>query len=159
MDVTSIKLLILDVDGVLTDGRIVTDPGGDPRKSFHVQDGYAIKIWQRCGGEAAILSGRADRVVTQRAAELGIEWVHVGALDKLQAYESILAEAGCTDSNVAYVGDDLPDLGPMARCAFPIAVANAVPAVKRASVYVTRVSGGLGAIAEVVELLLRKQKR
>ena len=159
MDVASIKLLILDVDGVLTDGGIVPGPEGEWSKRFCAQDGCAIKLWQRCGGKAALLSGRADRVVRQRAAELGIEWVRAGISAKLKAYESILADVGCADSAVAYVGDDLPDLSPMARCAFPVAVANAVPAVKRASDYVTRLAGGCGAVAEVVELLLRKQKR
>ncbi len=159
MDLASIELLILDVDGVLTDGRIVTGPEGEGSKKFHVQDGCAIKLWQRCGGVVAILSGRGGSGVTQRAAELGIELVHTGVADKLAGYEAILESAGRGDEAVGYVGDDLPDLAPMTRARFSVAVADAVPAVKRAADYVTRLGGGRGAIAEVVELLLRKQKR
>jgi 3-deoxy-D-manno-octulosonate 8-phosphate phosphatase (KDO 8-P phosphatase) len=159
MNMDSIELLILDVDGVLTDGLIVTGPEGERIKRFYVQDGCAIKLWQRCGLEVALLSGRGGEVVERRAAELGIEWVRTGVSDKSEAYESILSEGTRSDSAVAYVGDDLPDLGPMARCGFPVAVANAVPAVKRASAYVTRRAGGRGAVAEVIELLLRKQKK
>lgn len=154
-----IELLILDVDGVLTDGRLTTASGGESAKSFYVQDGCAIKLWQRCGGKVAILSGRSSEAVTRRATELAIEWVHLAVTDKLSAYDDIVASTGCDDAAVAYLGDDLPDVGPMLRCGFPVAVANAVPAVKRASLYVTRRGGGEGAVAEVVELLLRKQKR
>ena len=159
MDVASIKLLILDVDGVLTDGRVTFGSEGETIKTFCVQDGCAIKLWQRSGGKVAILSGRTCEAVSRRAAELGIEWVQTGVADKRSAYEAILASAGCDDVDVAYLGDDLPDLGPMSRCGLPVAVANAAPAVKRASRYVTRRRGGDGAIAEVVEFLLRKQKR
>ena len=159
MDLTSIGLLILDVDGVLTNGRIVTGPDGEGVKEFHVQDGCAVKLWQRCGGLVAILSGRGGEAVVRRAAELGIELVHTGVTDKLATYESILVSAGRRDEAVGYVGDDIPDLAPMARAHFSVAVADAVPAVKRAADYVTRRAGGRGAVAEVVELLLRKQKR
>ena len=159
MDLTLIELLILDVDGVLTDGRVVTAPEGDGAKAFYVQDGCAIKLWQRCGGRVAILSGRGGEAVKRRAAELGIATVHTGVANKLAAYESILAAGGLTDSAVGYLGDDLPDLEPMARVGFPVAVANAHPAVKRAALYITRRGGGCGAVAEVVEFLLRKQKR
>lgn len=164
MTVHLIELLVLDVDGVLTDGCVTTaspgrpgSPGGEPSKRFFVQDGCAIKLWQRCGLDVAVLSGRADRAVEWRAAELGIKAVHIGVTDKLSGYEAILAASGRGDAAAAYIGDDLPDLGPMSRCGFPVAVANAVPAVKRAALYVTRRTGGAGAVAEVVELLLRKR--
>ncbi|MHC4697568.1 MAG: KdsC family phosphatase [Planctomycetota bacterium] len=159
MNLDSIELLILDVDGVLTNGHIITGPDGDGTKRFHVQDGYAVKLWQRCGGSVALLSGRGGEAVTRRAKELGIERVHTGVTDKLAAYEEILASAGSRDEAVGYVGDDVPDLAPMARAGFAVAVADAVPAVKRVADYVTRRGGGRGAVAEVVELLLRKQKR
>jgi len=159
MNAASIELLILDVDGVLTDGRLIMASEGEPAKPFHAQDGCAIKLWQRCGKRVAILSGRPSAAVTRRAAELGIEHVRTGAVDKLSAYTEIVSLLGCTDAVAAYVGDDLPDVGPMRRCGLPIAVANAVPAVKQVSQYVTRRRGGEGAVAEVVELLLRKQKR
>ena len=164
MDATAIELLILDVDGVLTDGRLfpAPQPSEVPElsgKAFHVQDGHAIKLWQRCGYQTAILSGRDSPYVTSRARELGIGWCRTGADDKLSAYVQLIESAACIDAAVAYVGDDLPDLRPMARCGFPVAVANAVPAVKQAAAYVTRRAGGSGAVAEVVELLLRRQKR
>ena len=159
MDPMRIKLLILDVDGVLTDGRLTAGGDGEWAKGFHVQDGCAIKLWQRCGGRVALLSGRSEAVIKKRAKELDIEFVRTGEADKTSAYGDIVAEVGCGDEAVAYVGDDLPDVGPMSRAGFPVAVANAHPAVKRVSMYVTRRSGGDGAAAEVIEFLLRKQKR
>lgn len=159
MDLAAINLLIVDVDGVLTDGSIFTSPEGEFTKRFHVQDGFALQLWQRRGRQAALLSGRSGEAVHRRAAELGIRWVKTGIEKKLAGYEALLASANCDDRCVAYVGDDLPDLAPMARAAFPVAVANANPAVKRAATYVTRRRGGQGAVAEVVELLLRKQGR
>lgn len=105
----------------------------------------------------AVLSGRGEASVVRRAAELGIEWVQTGVSDKLVGYESILRESGRRDEAVAYVGDDLPDLPPMRRCGFPVAVANAAPSVKREAAYVTRRRGGEGAVAEVVELILRRR--
>ena len=159
MEPTGVKLLILDVDGVLTDGRISPSEEDESARRFHVHDGFAIKLWKRSGGKVAILSGREGRDVAKRAAELGIDWVKLGVTDKLAGYEAILASADCVNEAVAYVGDDLPDLGPMSRCAWPVAVADAVPAVKRSAQYVTRRAGGCGAVAEVIELILRKQKR
>lgn len=159
MNTASIELLILDVDGVLTDGSVWSVSDGGTTKGFNVHDGSAIKLWQRCGGKVAIVSGRTEEVVTRRAAELGIEWVHTGVTDKLVAYEAVVSAAKCGDAGTGYVGDDFPDLPPMGRCAFPVAVANATPAVKRAALYVTRHSGGAGAVAEIVELLLRKRNQ
>ena len=159
MDFASIKLLILDVDGVLTDGRVVRTSHGEGDKRFHVQDGCAIKLWERCGGKVAIISGRGGESVNLRAAELGIEWVHTEITDKPLAYEKVLATAGCDDTAAAYVGDDLPDLAVMRRVGLSVAVADAAFAVKQIADYVTRRCGGCGAVAEVVELLLRKQGR
>lgn len=159
MDMTAIQLLVLDVDGVLTDGRISMVSEGESAKSFYVQDGLAIKIWRASGGKVAILSGRSDGGVGRRAAELGIECVHLGVDDKLAAFEEILTSAECDRGASGYMGDDHPDLGPMGRCGFPIAVSNAIPAVKRAAAYVTRRSGGAGAVAEAVEFILRRQGR
>ena len=159
MEPTVVKLLILDVDGVLTDGRISPRADEESARRFHVHDGCAIKLWKRSGGKVAILSAREGRDVMSRAAELGIDWVKLGVADKLAGYEAILTSANCKDTDVAYVGDDLPDLGPMSRCGWPVAVADATPEVKRASQYVTRRDGGCGAVAEVIELILRQQKR
>lgn len=159
MEPTGVKLLILDVDGVLTDGRISPSGDDESARRFHVHDGCAIKLWKGCGGKVALLSGREGRDVVKRAAELGIDWVKLGVADKRAGYEAILASADCVDAAVAFVGDDLPDLGVMGRCAWPVAVADAVPAVKRSAQYITRRAGGSGAVAEVIELILRKQKR
>ncbi len=159
MNVPPIELLVLDVDGVLTDGHIVNGPDGEVCKFFHSQDGYAIKLYQRCGGTVALVTGRDGEVIRYRAAELGVEQVHTGVSDKLAVFESVLTDVGCAPASAAYVGDDLPDLGPMGRCGFAVAVANAVPAVKRVAEYVTRRRGGEGAVAEVIELILRKRNR
>jgi 3-deoxy-D-manno-octulosonate 8-phosphate phosphatase (KDO 8-P phosphatase) len=169
MDFTAIKVLILDVDGVLTDGRLfpvwtVSGPGGFEAssvdaKTFHVHDGCAIKLWGRTGGRTAMLSGRGGAFVENRARETGVDWCRVSVTDKGAALSEIVRLADCREANVAYVGDDLPDLAAMVRCAFPVAVAGAVPAVKRRAAYVTRRQGGRGAVAEVVELILRKQRR
>ena len=159
VDWTSINLLILDVDGVLTDGRIELVESGDLVKSFHAQDGSSIKAWQKLGGKVAVLSGRQSAVVETRARELGIEWVEQGIDEKAVAYERILAAADAADANVCYVGDDLADVPVMRRCAFPVAVRNAVPAVKQIAQYVTATPGGSGAVREVIELILLKQHR
>lgn len=160
MEFNAIRLLVLDVDGVLTDGGVTLSGAEEPStRTFHVQDGLAIKLWRERGGRAAIISGRSSDAVARRAAELGIEWVRQGISDKIAAYEELLMLAHTDDSSVAYVGDDLPDLPPMLRCALPVAVVNAVPQVKRAAAYVTRRKGGSGCVAEIVEFLLRKQKR
>ena len=155
----SIELLVLDVDGVLTDGRILSSTEGGWNKSFYVQDGCAIKLWSRMGGNVAIISGRNESAVDRRAAELGIQTVHKGVSDKTAALDAILSSSGIGVQGVAYMGDDIPDLDPMSHVSFPVAVANAHPAVKRSAMYVTRREGGRGAVAEVVEFLLRKQKR
>lgn len=148
-------MLIFDVDGVLTDGRIAPAEAGDTQKTFSSQDGYAIKVWRSQRRSVALISGRKSLLVDRRAAELGIDFVHTGIDDKIEAFGSVLAAAKVSAAEAAYVGDDLPDLPVMRRCGLPIAVANAVPDVKRAAAYVTRREGGLGAAAEVVEWLLR----
>ena len=159
MDWSRIRLLILDVDGVLTDGRIIIDDDGVEQKQFYVRDGSGIKYWHRAGNVSAILSGRKSGAVVARARELGIAVVRQGAKDKLAAYESILAETGFSDGETAYIGDDLPDLPVLRRVGFPAAVADGVPEVRRAALYVTERPGGRGAVREVIEKLLRLQGR
>jgi len=159
MPLEAIKLLILDVDGVLTDGTLTLTATGEPVKNFHVQDGFAIKLWQRAGGKVALLSGRDSNIVSARVAGLGIDIILQGANDKAVAYETIKQQAHFDDPAIAYVGDDIPDLPPMRRCAFAVAVRNAVPTVKQAAHYITRRPGGQGAVAEIVEFILRKQSR
>ena len=150
-----IDLLVLDVDGVLTDGRVTLTASGEEINSFHVRDGSGIKYWMRAGKQAAIISGRSSPAVICRAGELGIEHVRLGAKDKLPVLEALLAELGVDARRTAVVGDDLPDL-PMIRCAgWSAAVADAVSEVRDAADYVTTAPGGTGAVREVIELLLR----
>ncbi|MGB0715022.1 MAG: KdsC family phosphatase [Phycisphaerae bacterium] len=157
MDFISIKLIVLDVDGVLTDGGIRTEENGELLKQFSVQDGCAIKAWQRSGGEIAILSGRASAALDARLRELGIKHKRTGSREKLEDLQSLFTDIGVTAAETCYVGDDLPDLAPIRTCAIGVAVANAVPTVKQAAQLVTRRMGGSGAIAELIEFLLRKQ--
>jgi len=153
----NIRLLILDVDGVLTDGTIHLREAGDYAKAFHVRDGWAIKEWIRHGGQIALISGRNSPEVRNRAKELGIEWVRQGVMEKGPAFREVVASVGVAAEQAAFVGDDVPDLDAMRLCGFAVAVADASHAVKRRADYVTRAPGGHGAVAEIIELLLRKQ--
>jgi 3-deoxy-D-manno-octulosonate 8-phosphate phosphatase (KDO 8-P phosphatase) len=159
MDLSAITLLVLDVDGVLTDGRVDFGCDGELGKAFQVRDGCAIKLWRSCGHKVGVLSGRPSAAVDHRAKELGIDFVETGAADKLSGFRAVLAKADCAEAQTVYVGDDLPDLGPMAHAGFAVAVANAAPDIKRVADYVTQAKGGDGAVAEVIELVLRRQQR
>jgi 3-deoxy-D-manno-octulosonate 8-phosphate phosphatase (KDO 8-P phosphatase) len=152
-----IQLLLLDVDGVLTDGRIVYTDAGQEIKAFHVRDGSGLKCWRKSGRRVAILSGRSSPAVTRRAAELGIDPVVQGADEKLPALNRILIETNLRPEQVCAVGDDLPDLPVLSRCGLAVAVADAVPEVKAIAHFVTNEPGGHGAIREVVEWLMRGQ--
>lgn len=152
-----VKLLLLDVDGVLTDGRIVYDANGVESKFFNVKDGHGIKMLQRSGIIVGIISGRSSRVVVNRAAELGIEHVYQGALNKTGPYEDILAKTGLADHQVAYMGDDVIDLPILRRVGFAVAPADAVPDVLPLVHYVARSGGGWGAVREVCDLILKEQ--
>ncbi len=150
-----IRLLIVDVDGVMTDGRIILDNKGNELKFFHVRDGHGIKMLQRAGIAVAIVTGRNSEVVNRRAAELGIEHVHQGSRNKMDAYESILEETGLRDEEVAFVGDDIVDVPVMRRVGLSAAVADAEDYVKEAAMFVTERPGGGGAVREVTDLILR----
>ena len=156
-----IKVLLMDVDGVLTDGKIqlVSMPDGTAQemKSFHSHDGAGLKLAIIAGLKTGIITGRVSHAVTRRAGELGMEFVYQNRPEKLPAYEEILQRAGVRDAEVAYVGDDLPDLPLLRRAGLAIAVANAAPEAKKAAHYVTRACGGEGAAREVVELILKAQ--
>jgi 3-deoxy-D-manno-octulosonate 8-phosphate phosphatase (KDO 8-P phosphatase) len=153
----AIELLLLDVDGVLTDGRITYIDGGQEIKSFHVRDGTGIKYWRRSGKRAAILTGRTSPIVERRAAELGIDFVIQGADEKLPAFRRILTDAGLRADQVCAVGDDLPDLPVLKECGIAVAVADAVGELKAVAAHVTGAPGGHGAAREVVEWLMRGQ--
>ena len=156
-----IKLLLMDVDGVLTDGRIYLVPLGRGKvaeaKVFHSQDGAALKLIRKAGIRTGVVTGRRSDVMEHRARELGMDFVHEGVEDKGKALDEILRAGRMRAEEVAYVGDDLSDLRPMKRAGLPMAVANAVPEVRRAAAYVTRRPGGQGALREVIELILRNQ--
>jgi len=155
--IRAVKLVIFDVDGVLTDGRIVLDDDGVESKFFDVRDGSGIKWLVRVGLDVAFLTGRQSHVVEVRAAELGVTRIHQGAKVKIDVYERLLNEAGLQDEAVAYAGDDLIDLPVMRRVGLALAPADARPEVKAAAHYVCREGGGRGAVREIVELILKGQ--
>ncbi len=153
----SISLLVLDVDGVLADGRIVLDARGSEIKTFHCLDGQGIKYWLRAGRRAALLSGRASKAVSKRAGQLGVKAVYMGIKDKLPVFEKILKRFRAPAEHACYMGDDLVDIPAMARAGFAVAPANAVDEVKRVAHYVTAADGGAGAVRETIELILTYQ--
>lgn len=152
-----IKLLMLDVDGVLTDGRIIFDSNGVESKFFNVKDGHGIKLLQRAGVEVGIISGRTSQVVTNRAAELGIARVFQGSLDKLSIYREILADTGLDDAQIAFMGDDVIDIPVMRRVGFAAAPADALEEVLPYAHFVARNRGGWGAVRELCDLILKGQ--
>lgn len=155
----SVRLLCLDVDGVLTEGAVVLDAEGRELKVFSVRDGLGLVLWQRLGGRVAVITGRSSPAVDRRMQELGVSMVRQGSKDKAQELRSIAAEAGVPAEQVAFVGDDLPDLPAMRACGYPVAVQDAAPEVRAAAAFVTAAPGGKGAVREVVEHLLRAQDR
>jgi 3-deoxy-D-manno-octulosonate 8-phosphate phosphatase (KDO 8-P phosphatase) len=154
-----IELLLLDVDGVLTDGSIVYSDSGEELKSFHVRDGAGLKLWRACGKRVAIVSGRASAAVERRAAELGIAPVLQGRDDKAAAFAEVLTAVGLTPDRVCAIGDDLADLPILSRAGLAIAVADASPEVRAAARLTTITPGGRGAVREAVEWLLKLQGR
>ncbi|MGE5172403.1 MAG: KdsC family phosphatase [Betaproteobacteria bacterium] len=154
-----IKLLLLDVDGVLTNGTIILDNQGNELKAFHVRDGHGIKLAQRAGIIIGIITGRKSEVVNIRARELGIQEVHQGAHEKIATYESILAKYGLRDDEVAYMGDDIVDLDIFQRVGMAVAVADADPAVRPHVDMVTKTEGGRGAVREFINIILKNQGR
>ena len=154
-----VRLLLLDCDGVLTDGRITPVEGGEELKSFHTRDGHGLVMLHRAGLRSGIISGRRSRLVELRAADLGVSFVRQGVHDKVGAFESLLSEAGVEPSQAAYVGDDVVDIPLMRRCALAVAVADATEDTRAAAHYVTRLPGGFGAAREVCELILKAQGR
>ena len=151
------RLLMMDVDGVLTDGRIIQDSHGHELKVFDVKDGHGIVMAHRAKLRTALISGRASETTTRRAQELGIELVFQKIWNKLEVYEKILAETHFTPDQVAYIGDDLVDIPLLRRVGLAVAVADAVDEVKAAAHLVTQRPGGQGAVRELIELILRAQ--
>jgi 3-deoxy-D-manno-octulosonate 8-phosphate phosphatase (KDO 8-P phosphatase) len=154
-----IRLLLFDVDGVLTDGVVIMHADGTESKGFHIRDGAAIVWAQRAGLPVGLLSSRASGATTQRAAQLAIRLVVQGVRDKLAAYERIVKEAGLTDDAVAYMGDDLVDLPVLARAGLAAAPADAAAEVRERAHWTSQAGGGRGAVREFIEMILRAQDR
>ncbi len=154
-----IELLVVDVDGVLTDGVIAIDDRGVETKHFHVRDGSALSLWRKAGKRAAILSGRWAPLVNRRAAELGIAPVIQGAASKGEPFARLLRELGLDARQAAYVGDDLADLPPLLAAGLSACPADAAPEVREICQFVTQAPGGRGAVRDVVELILKAQGR
>ncbi len=152
----TIKLLVTDVDGVLTDGSIIYGNGEVELKAFNIKDGLGMRLAGQSGLPIVLLTGRSSEAVTRRARELGVR-VRQGTQDKGAGLRAIAAETGITVEEIAYVGDDLNDLPALRIAGFPVAVADAVPEVLESAAYVTKTAGGHGAIREVIEYILRNQ--
>jgi 3-deoxy-D-manno-octulosonate 8-phosphate phosphatase (KDO 8-P phosphatase) len=158
-----IRLLLLDCDGVLTDGGLHYTFDGkrvmEGAKVFHIHDGQGLKLAREAGMRLGVISGRVSPALTARARDLQIDHLHQGIDDKLSVYEQIKTDEGLTDAQIAYVGDDLPDLPVMRRVGLAVAVADAVEEVRECAHFVTKKPGGRGAAREVVELLLKAQDK
>lgn len=150
-----IKLVIFDVDGVLTDGSIILDNEGNEFKMFHVRDGHGIKMLNKAGIKVAIITGRKSKVVERRAKELGISEVYQGIFKKSSVYESLLQKYNCSDEEVAFMGDDIVDVELLKRAGLPAVPADADEGAKRWATFISTKKGGRGAVREFVELILK----
>lgn len=154
-----IKLLLMDCDGVLTDGRITLLENGDEEKSFHTRDGHGLVLLHRAGLSSGIISGRTSSLVERRARELGMHYVRQGTWDKIKDFDELLSESGLDTTEVAFIGDDVTDIPLMQRSQLAVAVADAAAETRAAAHYVTGLPGGFGAVREVCELILKAQGR
>lgn len=157
MRARAVRLLILDVDGVLTDGRLYYGPDGAEYKAFHAQDGSAMKMLMQAGVPIAIITGRRSEAVTRRAQELGVRWLYDGVADKAQALAQLVAESGVEALHMAHVGDDIADLALFDRVGLSFSVPDGHPLVTAAAHCVTERTGGAGAVQEVCNLILHAQ--
>jgi 3-deoxy-D-manno-octulosonate 8-phosphate phosphatase (KDO 8-P phosphatase) len=153
----AIKLLVMDVDGVLTRGEIAIISDGTEMRLFNSQDGVGLMVAHQAGLQTAIITGRATEAVKKRAEEVKISHIVMGTFSKLQPLLELCERLGLSPAEVAYVGDDVPDIPPMKRVGFAVAVANAVDEVKRVAHYITEKAGGEGAVRETIELILKAQ--
>ena len=154
-----IKLLLMDCDGVLTDGRVWLFDNGEEQKGFHTRDGMGIELWHRAGLQSGIISGRNSTAVTRRAQGLGMAFLVQGVVEKVQAFTETMAQAGLTNDQVAFIGDDLNDIPLLLRSGLGFAVADAASETRKLADYVTKLAGGYGAVREVIELILKAQGR
>lgn len=154
-----IRLLLLDVDGVLTNGNLYYGNNGEELKSFNIQDGLGIKLLQRQGIRVGIITGRSSALVARRAGELGIDLIVQGREDKMQALEELLATHPYQMNEIAFLGDDLPDLAVIRRVGLGVAVANARPIIAEHALWQTSACGGAGAVRELAEMILQAQDK
>jgi 3-deoxy-D-manno-octulosonate 8-phosphate phosphatase (KDO 8-P phosphatase) len=154
-----IKLLLLDVDGVLTDGGIVIDERGLESKRFDVRDGQGITLLKRAGVEVGFVSGRSSGAVRQRADDLGVKWVFQGIQNKAEIYQRIKKRTGLKDEHIAYAGDDMVDLPILRAAGLALTVPDGWPGIRPMVDYVTEAAGGRGAVREIAELILTAQNR
>jgi 3-deoxy-D-manno-octulosonate 8-phosphate phosphatase (KDO 8-P phosphatase) len=154
-----IKLLLMDCDGVLTDGRLWLTDDGDEQKTFNTKDGLGLALLHRAGLRSGVISGRTSKALARRAQELGVEFVRQGDPNKTEAFEEVLRLAEVDENEVAFVGDDLTDIPLMQRAELAVAVADATEEVRSVAHYVTQAEGGRGAIREVIEIILKSQGR
>jgi 3-deoxy-D-manno-octulosonate 8-phosphate phosphatase (KDO 8-P phosphatase) len=152
-----IRLLLMDCDGVLTDGRIFLGSGGIELKSFHIRDGQGLVLLHHAGIRSGVISGRRSEALDSRATELGMTYVRQGSHNKLRDFAEIVQIARVEEKEVAFIADDIGDLPVMARSGLAVAVADAVPEVLQAAHYITQAPGGRGAVREVCDLLLKAQ--
>ncbi len=155
----NIKLLVLDVDGVLSDGKLYFSDQGEEIKAFSTLDGQGIKLLQKSGIDVALITGRESKIVTLRAKELGIKHLIQGCEEKLDALNDILQAMNLTLQEVAYIGDDLPDLACIRRVGFGVTVPNANPVLLKHALCCTERSGGQGAVREICDLILQAQNK
>jgi 3-deoxy-D-manno-octulosonate 8-phosphate phosphatase (KDO 8-P phosphatase) len=153
-----IKLLLMDCDGVLTDGKLYFSAGGEEMKAFHIRDGQGIVSWHRAGFTSGVISGRDLKILQTRAAELGIKYVKGSSVDKTKDLEDILRDAQVSSDEVAYIGDDIGDIDIMKKVGLPVAVADAASEVLPFALFVTKTKGGCGAVRELTDVLLAAKK-
>lgn len=154
-----IELILSDVDGVLTDGGIVWDNQGIETKRFHVRDGLGVKLWQKAGYRFGLITVRSSHIVKMRVAELGIDIIRQGADDKLSTAKEIIAGLGLSPHQACYIGDDLPDLPVVRTVGLGVSVADGCAELRQAAHYVTTLGGGMGAVRETIEMILKAQRR
>lgn len=154
-----IRLILSDVDGVLTDGGIIYTNQGIEVKRFHARDGMGIKLWQKAGYRFGLITHRSSNIVKVRVAELRIDIIRQGIDDKLSAMQGVLAELHLAPHEVCYIGDDLPDLALVRSVGLGVAVADGCEEIRQAAHYVTTLSGGSGAVRETIEMILKAQSR
>jgi YrbI family 3-deoxy-D-manno-octulosonate 8-phosphate phosphatase len=154
-----IELILSDVDGVLTDGRVIYDNQGIELKRFHIRDGMGVRLWQKAGYRFGVITQRSSQIVKMRAAELDVTLVRQGTKDKLATLYEILEELGLSAAQTCYIGDDLPDLPSVRAVGLGVAVADACEELRQVAAYKTRAAGGVGAVRETIEMILKAQRR